>query len=232
VNAWAKSYDLDAPKKIAEIIQLVEEKHASGHENMAPSVVLYAELANAWAKSKNPSKAKRAASILRKVTRVYQETGSAAMRPNVHLYHAVLNACSSCANSAYYDSQSQRDALKVAFAVFKNMEKQKYAVPDVSTYDLLFRAARNLLPIGGARNDVVIALFEKCKRDGFVGDHIVKLVKSCADEKTYSDMFACAIGEEDESCCKYGKKVVHLHKIPKDWRRKASDFNHSENRLI
>ena len=53
----------------------------------------YAELANAWAESKNAIKAKKAANILRKVIRDFKDAGNIDMRSNIHLHHAAGKIC-------------------------------------------------------------------------------------------------------------------------------------------
>lgn len=78
------------------------------------------------------------------------------------------------------------------------------------TYSTLLKAANILLVPGKEKNDVVIAVFEKCKKEGYVDINVFKTLKIAADQNVFNEIVK-------EATDKNG--YVNFDEAPKDWSR-------------
>lgn len=88
IKAWVNSRHPSAAEHIEEIIQLMEDNHKkTGDLAMKPSSGIYGEYLTCLARSRDGKKARKAATVLKKVIDEYKSTEEAFLRPNRFLYN-------------------------------------------------------------------------------------------------------------------------------------------------
>jgi hypothetical protein len=105
--------------------------------------------------------------------------------------------------------KEQRDALQVAVQTFSLMRKEDIA-PDTVSYGNLIKCFANLMPQGKARNEMSMQVFEKCCKEGLVGELVWNEVRRAVPPKllaTKMGIFAKPVG------------FVHVRDLPRDCRR-------------
>lgn len=78
------------------------------------------------------------------------------------------------------------------------------------TYATLLKAANSLLVQGNEKNEVVKAVFHKCKKEGYVDIAVLKTLKLAADQDLFHELLS-------ESKDKSG--FVNFDLAPHDWSR-------------
>jgi hypothetical protein len=102
------------------------------------------------------------------------ENGHDNAKPNVFSYTAVLNACAFCSG----DKTEKKEALQIATSTFKHLESCKFDSPNHVTFNTYLRVCLNLIPVSDARDSAVSSVFQKCKKKGFVTEHIFQLLQN------------------------------------------------------
>ena len=139
----------------------------------------------------------------------------------------VINVCAHCKHDKFYNAEAKQDALKIAFAVLRSFENDKFDTIYGSTYATLLRATENLMPKCEARDDIVKAIFAKVSSAGLVEENLAHQVLAlCSDISVASEIFGNALAEADVSGQKHtGRMVVHTDKLPSEWTRNTSKTN-------
>jgi len=202
--AWGQGYD--APMQAEKILDDLETRE---DPDCKPNVWTYTAVINTWGRSRDITKPQRALRILKKMNDAYKATKDESVRPNLFVYNGVIDACARC--PAMDKPKQQGEALKIAFAVFKALKQQKRTQANNVTYGLLFKTAKNLLPEGDEREDVVKAVFENCKRDGMVDDGVLRQLRQAAGGELYNELL---LGNGMDS-----DGHVDYWAVPAEWRR-------------
>jgi hypothetical protein len=161
----------------------------------------------AWSKSRSFGKAAKARNLLERMKDLY-EAGKLSAGPNTHCYTAVINSCAYCEN----DSLEKRDALKIALATYKELERTpEYGGANNVAYATMLTALRNLLPPSDERDAAAESIFKRCCATGQVDQLVVRRLSSMLNTQKLkhilSDSLVTSSGEVD------------TRQIPEEWRR-------------
>jgi hypothetical protein len=129
--------------------------------------------------------------ILKEMKQLYQ-AGDEKLRPNVVVANAVMNAC------AYTMGEvSERNrALEIAHKVLKSMESGEYGKPDQITYGTFLKVCTNQMPECSTREQIVEMIFNKCVRDGQVGNLVLQELKAITTPEKYFELVGLDIYED------------------------------------
>ena len=143
------------------------------------------------------------------------------------IYHIAINVCAHCKHDKFYSPEAKKDALKIAFAVLKSFENEKFDTIQSSTYSCILRATDNLMAKCEARDDIIKAIFTKASSSGLVEEQVANQVLSmCSEISVASELFGSALAEADTSGQKHtGQMVIHLDKLPEEWTRYTKKSN-------
>ncbi len=136
---------------------------------------------------------------------MYKETKDKRIQPTIYTYNAAIDACAKCNGTP----AQQSEALKIAFAVNKAIKAAKLQSNHV-TYNTLIKTANALLEPGKEKNEIVKALFQKCKKEGYVDKAVLKTLKMSTNQGLFLELL-------DEAKNKAG--FVDFDLIPSDWCR-------------
>ena len=219
-TAWAKTPgDNRSLGRVQELVKEMEdvneqmEADAKGKsipraKLVKPNTRTYTTLISAWAKSKEPTKAKEALKVLQKM-RALAKDGDKDARPTINTYNAVIDACARCQGL-----EEQVEALKIAFAVNKAIKADSDVKANPTTFANLIKCTKYLIPQGDERNNVATAVFESARKAGLASDRVIREMLSAADR----DAFEKVAGELLDM---HGH--VSYADIPPAWKKNASD---------
>jgi hypothetical protein len=155
---------------------------------------------------------------------LYRSGNHEHLKPNVVAYNAVLNACAFChpAGDRYGLHQSSH-AMEVAHAVLKELDGgsssshvkgkakgNEFGVrPDQVTYGTFLKVCANQLPDCSTRQQIVEMIFQKCQRDGQVGNMVLQQLRAmlASDPDLYERLVGRPIDAD-----------VALDDLPASWR--------------
>jgi hypothetical protein len=100
------------------------------------------------------------------------DRGELRAKPNTICFTAVINSCAYCEN----DDVGKREALRIAIATYKDLEKSGNKANNV-TYLSLLTAIRNLLPGSPKRDLAVKDVFISAANNGYVDDLVLQRAK-------------------------------------------------------
>ena len=174
---------------------------------------------------------------------MHKQTKDRRIQPTLFMYNAVIDACAKC----YGTPEQQAKALEIAFAVNKvslsSCSNQHYVTMVITdtfllfpsqaitaaklqanhvTYATLLKAANALLVPGKEKNDIVKAVFTKCKKEGYVDIAVLKTLKMSADQNVFNELL-------NEARDKSG--FVNFDLTPHDWSRNVKQ-NHFSSVII
>jgi len=210
ITSWAKTRDPRSPHKAEALLKQMEEMYENdmktkGTSQVAPLIQAYTAVISAWGRSNDKTKPQHALRLLKKCNDIYKETKDIRIKPTLFSYNAAIDACAKCNGTG--DEQAQ--ALKIAFAINKAISAAKLEGNHV-TYTTLLKAVNRLLVHGDAKNEVVKAVFTKCKEKGYVDDAVLKTFKLAAEQGLFYEVLE---GATDKS------GNVQFDLIPKEWSR-------------
>ena len=210
VTAWAKAKDPRSPHRAEELLTQMEEMYAKDLEAGRPSQLVphsqtYTAAISAWGRSLDSTKPQRALRLLKKVSDLYKETNERRIKPTLFTYNAAIDACAKC----YGTPEQQTKALQIAFAINKAIAVAKLQANHV-TYATLLKAANYLLVQGDEKNDVVRAVFNKCKKEGYVDITVLKTFKLASDQNLFYELLSEA---------KNNKGNIDFELIPNEWKK-------------
>jgi hypothetical protein len=108
------------------------------------------------------------------------------------------------------DTKQQTEALKIAFAILKSMQKEPDMEPNQITYSTLLKATAFLLPAGDERNKVASVLFEKARAAGMIDVLMIQNMRKAVDSNVLRKVLA-------EMTNTHGH--IHYEQIPPAWSR-------------
>jgi len=123
-------------------------------------------------------------------------------RPNVVVANAVMNACAYTTG----DVPERNRAMEIAHKVLKYLEADESVKPDQVTYGTFLQVCHNQMPVCSTRDQIVEMIFQKCYRDGQVGNLVLQQLKQTISWQQYYDL----IGIDPES-------VHGMEDLPEDW---------------
>jgi hypothetical protein len=130
------------------------------------------------------------------------EAGNKHLRPNVVAYNAVMNACAFTNG----DTRESNRAVEIAHGVLRDLESSEFGTPDQVTYGTFLKVCANQMPECDSRDKVVEALFQKCCKDGQVGNMVLQQLKSVVKDEHYLRLTGRASWEN-----------VQIEELPAEW---------------
>jgi hypothetical protein len=155
----------------------------------------------AWARSQQQNKAERALNLLKEMKQLYKQ-GDENLRPNVVVANAVMNACAFTTG----DSPERNRAVEIAHKVLKDLEVGDYGKPDQVTYGTFLKVCANQMPECSTRENIIEMIFQKCRRDGQVGNMVLQQLRAIASPEKYLELIGFPIDAE------HG-----MEELPQDW---------------
>jgi len=195
INAWAKSKsgpDYEASEKALDLLDMMTRLYEDGNnDTVRPDVHTYCTVINAFARSQLKHKAERANNLFRTMTDAYkkEETGGKKnnrhLRPNVVAVNAVMNACAYTPDD---DIQERNRAMEIAHKRLKVLEDSDYGSPDQITYGTFLKVCANQMPDCNTRQQIIKVIFQKCARNGQVGNLVLQQLKVMGPPELYSHL--------------------------------------------
>ena len=204
LHAWSKCSGMQSGA--AERAQAVlGYMIASNDEDIAPDVYSFTSVLDAWAKSKENDKAVRARELLDTMLEIHAGSPKR-MELSAIPFNTLLNACA-------FSPADEREALQIAVSAFKQLSQ--YAEPDTISYGNLLKCCANLMPHSKARTDMAIQIFDKCCKEGLVGDLVWNEVRKAVSSRELAAKF----GPKNKKSV--GK--MSLRDLPRSWKRNTRD---------
>ena len=220
LSAWSRigGKEPGVPERAEEILDRMISLRRAGDRSCGPDERSFLAAINCWAKSREPSKARRARDLLRRMEGGDGDgddddgIGGLRLRPNVYVYGAVLNAC---AHTRRNGPKSERDeALTVALETFSELRKSPHASGNHVTYAAFIRACGALMDDDDVRRRPLLDnVFRRCCLDGMVCDSVLDRLYAAAPP----DLTASLLGE---AIIRRGRQVAALD-LPAEWTRNA-----------
>jgi len=208
LSAWARSGTKCAYWKAEELVNKMWERYESGDSDVRPDHCSFNTLINAISKSEREGKAEKALRVLRRMDKLYQG-GYKYARPNEMTYTSVLN---SCAFTFVENDLSKRKALDVAIFTLEELQESHYGSPNHVTYGMFLKACANLMSIDDERwQRIVEPVIWQCRRDGCVGELVLKQLQNSAPEHLYQNLLDDVVGRDKMTVLKFSD-------LPEDWK--------------
>jgi len=183
LDTISRSREKGAAEQAEEVLTYMEDMYRSGDTSLRPDIRAYNSVINTWARSRESNKAVRAQAILRRMEAQSERTPMISPHA-VYCYNSVLNAC------AYTngDEEDLEEAFKVACITFDELRVSRHYKPSHVTYGTMLGVCTSLMPKGETRNNLVEALFQRCIKDGQVGDMVIQRLGDAAPENLYQKL--------------------------------------------
>ena len=208
LSAWARSGTKCAYWKAEELVNKMLERYESGDSDVRPDHCSFNTLINAISKSERAGKAEKALRVLRRMDKLYQG-GYKYARPNEMTYTSVLN---SCAFTFVENDLSKRKALDVAIFTLEELQESHYGSPNHITYGMFLKACANLMSTDDERwQRIVEPVILQCRRDGCVGELVLKQLQNAAPEQLYQNLLDDVVDRDKMTLIKFSD-------LPEEWR--------------
>lgn len=208
LSAWARSGTKCAYWKAEELVNKMWERYESGDSDVKPDHCSFNTLINAISKSEREGKAEKALRVLRRMDKLYQG-GYKYARPNEMTYTSVLNTC---AFSFVENDLSKRKALDVAIFTLEELQESHYGSPNHITYGMFLKACSNLMSTDDERwQRIVEPVLLQCRRDGCVGELVLKQLQNAAPEHLYYNLLDDVVDRDKMT-------VIKFSDLPEEWR--------------
>jgi len=193
LNAWAKSGQPIAPGRACEVLAQMEELEKISQLKVSPDATSFATAINAFPRSQAFGKAQSAHDLFVHMKELHDSSGKSSLRPNNVVYNSVLNACAFSVG----DIEEQAQAMKIASALVIELQTSPYVKPDQVTYGTYMKVINNQMPAGDFRDKVVDTVFQKCARDGMVGEMVLRQLRELGMEGACEALIGKAIFGRD-----------------------------------
>lgn len=201
INALARS---GIPRAFEKIEKILDNMCASEDPNDWPTAHTFASVISAWASSSEEDKASKALRALRRMQKMHASGKYSELKPNVHVYNSVLNAC---ASSAGGHPETVESAFKVACGLFDELCKSEDDQPSDVTYSLFLRVCKQLMTEGALQRKMIEAVFRRCCRSGQVSLTVLRQVKEAASLELWIEIMRE----------KAGKRDLTIKDLPPEW---------------
>lgn len=130
------------------------------------------------------------------------QAGNKNLRPNVVVANAVMNACAYTMG----DAPERNRAVEIAHAVLKDLETGEYGNPDQITYGTFLKVCANQMPECSTRDQIGHMVFQKCCKDGQVGNLVLQQLRATTSPDKYRELVGWEIHLDHE-----------MKDLPKEW---------------
>lgn len=187
LNGWAEcnGHD-DAGGRAEKILNLMEEKSATGTYNMEPNYRSYNLVIKAYSKSKSPDKAEKALAILNRAKNCYLQ-GKAESLPPEYAYSLVIHACAFSENTG---SKIEKRAFEIAVQVMDELinDAPEGTEPSSATYGWFFQVCARLRVSEELKTHHIRRLFSRCSEKGRVNEFVLKNLKQSTSDALFADL--------------------------------------------
>eukprot|EP00980_Cylindrotheca_fusiformis_P008291 scaffold1736_cov127-Cylindrotheca_fusiformis.AAC.105 len=204
IHAWARSA---IPGSVPRAERVLNYMLKSNRTEILPDVISFTSVLDAWAKSKEPHKSARTRKLLDMLLNTYEKTERPELKPTQIPFNTVLNACAFSAMGT--SEEEQREALEIAVSTFAGMRYHDVH-PDTVTYGNMLKCIANLMPQGDARNRMAFRVFDKCRKEGLVGNLVWNEIRRAVPSRDLEETY------NFEKFC--GRML--LKDLPKSWRQR------------
>jgi hypothetical protein len=205
LHAWSKSQQEMTLQRASGILEYMIRS-----QDPAPDIYSFTSVLNVVAKSTHhPDKAVQAKTLLDTLIRLSKQRQE--LKPSSIAFNIVLN---SCAFSASFDKETQRQALQVAVSTFALLRSpQVECKPDDVTYGNLMKAIGNLLPGRSAqKTKLAMTVMRQCMEDGLVGEMVWQELPRCISRKALNNLLPARLVDIQET------RPLELVDLPRQWR--------------
>ena len=184
-----------------------------GNTAVAPDVVCYNAVINAYGWSDLAGKSSRCFAILQRMIEVSNSGKNRLAKPDIITCNSVLNAC------AFEKARSESESEQIMDIVIQTLETfqtriPQYGYPDHATYSQVLLAIAKHMPRENKRYEMAEATFWQCSHAG----HVSVLVVTALEQALSFPRFAAVMGSALKS--KDGEKLSYdLALFPKSWTR-------------
>eukprot|EP00980_Cylindrotheca_fusiformis_P025322 scaffold13478_cov132-Cylindrotheca_fusiformis.AAC.15 len=196
IQALSKTPLFGSPQKAEQILLFLDEQSERGNKKLKPNSYCFTCKASdatihAWAKSKEKKKARSAYEIFNRMKKRYLESKSRALKPNVVVFTAVLNAC------AWPESESEKEeAFEIARLTMEELSLGVFDKPNFLSFAAFLCVCSSTLDQGEVRDRIVRDTFEQCARRGQVAGIVLDKFKTAASPNLYRDLLDGYRGKE------------------------------------
>jgi hypothetical protein len=205
IQAWSKTKLPGSPQKAEQILLFLDEEFEKGKKKLKPnsycftckfltnlksimnidpehshhffSFLLSAATIHAWARSKEKEKARNAYQIFNHMKKRYFESRSLALKPNVVVFTAVLNAC------AWPENESEKaDAFEIAQLTMEELSLGAFDKPNFLSFAAFLCVCFSTLPPGDERDQIIRNTFEQCIEKGQVAGIVLEKLSSASPD--------------------------------------------------
>jgi len=229
INAWAKSFEQDAPNRALSILEKMEQASIIPNEqcyNAGTEYSFYYIVAfyillqnlinmlrrnislviNTFAKCNDPQKARKCLDIVRRMEN--PPHGLPVVKPSIITLSTVMNACAHTKGTP----EECAEAFRIARSCMKEVLSKKYGPPNNIIFGTYLFACTKLVNPGIERDRLIVPVFEECCKLGLV------------DEKTYQNVKR-ALSRDNWERLIYDQNITKdskYHEIPMEWRKNIS----------
>jgi pentatricopeptide repeat protein len=186
--------------------------------NCIPDVTSFSTVINAFSKSRFPRKARQTRDLLRRMKHLH-ENGSIgvghgglvkrkkeALRPNIFVYAAVLNACA----YTFGTNEEKEEALRIGIDTYEELQNSADIKTNHVAYGSFIRICRRLMAEDDPRrDDYITRAFLQCCSDGQLGEYVLRQLRPMT--RLHTSLLEAYITQEG------GGEVRYLD-LPANWR--------------
>jgi len=213
ILSWARTRSSQSPLRAEELLhRLLEEaegKNEGGtksNSKLRPTAKVFTAVIQAWTRSHSPQKAARVLKLLQQMKALaanHEKYPNVA--PTLVAYQTALDACSRVKGTV----EQETAALKIAFAIFKSIERDNMQ-PNHVVYATLLKATGALMSHGDERNSISRAVFGKAVASGQADVSVVKALQKSSDSSVQHELLEPITGLHGE---------ILYNKVPEAWTK-------------
>ena len=230
LNAWARysRYDLGAPEKAEELLNLMYDMYYSGRlKAVKPDVYSYTTVINAWARAgERPDKTENARRLLDVMISKY-DADELDMKPDVIAYTSVLNAAAhSTPHSTDGDlvednpftsvsAASSEGPYSIALRTYQELQNDPFHLgisPDHFAFAAMLQVIRQHTAKASAeRRQMVETVFDEACAAGQVSSFVIRALREACPA---IDLLERLLGSQE-----LAKRLLNVSQLPERWSR-------------
>ncbi len=127
-----------------------------------------------------------------------------------------MNACAYTVG----DASEERQAMEIAKEMLKELEKSSYAKADQITYGTFLKVCENQMPQSETRNQLIDLIFQRCKRDGQMGQLVLDQLKSVTTTSQFEELLGS------------NSSMTSWMELPKEWTRNVVEGKRFRRQML
>jgi len=200
-------------------LERLEKSADGGNKAVAPDVVCYNAVLNAYGWSQTPGKASKCFSILQRMITRSESGLNYLAKPDIITCNSVLNAC---AFEKVTTAAEKEVIVKIVVDTLETFQKAtpRYGYPDHVTYSQVLYAISNQMEAGEEQDALAEATFWQCCQAGQVNAKVVNALEQALSWPRFAALMGSALKSRDGE-----KASFDLHLFPRTWTRHALKRN-------